>query len=270
MPPFAEVASPAEAASFAEEHGWPIVLKARHGGYDGRGVSVVSDRLELGGLFAAAPPGTGEPGNVGPHSRRYVAEAYLRLEHELAVLVARNDDGETAVYPVVETYQHDGICVELTVPATIDAALAARASELAVAVATHAGATGICAVELFCEPGGRLSVNELALRPHNSGHATIEACLTSQFHQHLRAVLGWPLGDPSLVVPAAAMVNLIGGPSPVDPVRRLAERDVGAAAVHLYGKALRPGRKVGHVTAVGATAADALGRARAAAEVLLG
>ena len=112
-------------------------------------------------------------------------------------------------------------------------------------------------------------MNEIALRPHNSGHATIEACLTSQFHQHLRAVLGWPLGDPSLVVPAAATVNLIGGNSAVDPVSRLAERTIDGAAVHLYGKAYRPGRKLGHVTAVGPSVAGALGLARQAAAALL-
>jgi 5-(carboxyamino)imidazole ribonucleotide synthase len=169
----------------------------------------------------------------------------------------------------VETHQQDGICVELVMPAPLPNDVATQATRLANDLAAYIGATGICAVELFCEAGGQLSVNEVALRPHNSGHATIEACLTSQFHQHLRAVLGWPLGDPSPIVPAAATVNLIGGASPVDPAARLAGRRIDGAAVHLYGKSYRPGRKLGHVTAVADSTDEALERAREAAGLLL-
>jgi 5-(carboxyamino)imidazole ribonucleotide synthase len=262
VPEFAEVASLAEASEFAERHGWPLVLKSPRGGYDGRGVSIVTGPSQLAASFATAGAG-GAP-------RSFLAERHLELERELAVVVARRPGGELAAYPVIETRQVDGICVELVMPAPLPGELAAEATRLAGAVAELAGVTGVCAVELFCEPGGGLSVNELAMRPHNSGHATIEACLTSQFHQHLRAVLDWPLGDPRLVVPAAAMVNLIAADGEIDLQRRLGEREVGAAAVHLYGKTARPGRKLGHVTSTGATAEEALGHARRAAAVLMG
>lgn len=270
VPPFGEVRDAPDARRFAEQYGWPIVLKAPRGGYDGRGVHVVTEPSQLGHFFPAAErTASGRPPGASRGKEVWLAEAYLRIERELAVLVARREDGASAVYPVVESHQRHGICVELVQPAPIPAALAQEATRLATDLAAGIGATGICAVELFCQPDGNLIVNECALRPHNSGHATIEACVTSQFHQHLRAVLDWPLGDTSLVVPAAAMVNLIGGEQPVDPAERLAERDLGAASVHLYGKTTRPGRKIGHVTALGATTSEALGRAREAAAALI-
>jgi 5-(carboxyamino)imidazole ribonucleotide synthase len=261
VPAFATVAGPAEVAAFAADHGLPVVLKARAGGYDGRGVIFVADPAEL-------PPDL-DWGN--PRSPAWLVEAHVDLVAELAVLVARRPSGAAVSYPVVETTQVDGICIEVVTPARVAPDLAQRAGRLARSIVEYVGAVGICAVELFVGGDGELLVNEVAFRPHNSGHVTIEANVTSQFHQHLRAVLDWPLGATGLITPAAAMVNLIGVGGQPDPGRRLplALAQEGAH-VHLYAKQSRPGRKIGHVTALAATAGQALGVARAARAALLG
>lgn len=244
---------------FAERWGWPIVVKSRRGGYDGRGVHVVDDLDSVRGLLASTPPGG------------WVVEVHVPIACELAVLVARRPSGWTAVYPVVETYQHDGMCRELVMPARVPADVADVATRLATSIADGIDATGVLAVELFFTTAGDLVVNELALRPHNSGHATIEAAVTSQFHNHLRGVLDWPLGSTEMVAPAAATVNVVGPLSGADPARHLAAGlSVPGASVHLYAKHARPGRKLGHVTALGADQAEALDTARAAARLLLG
>jgi len=254
VPAFAEVADVDAVRAFADEHGWPVVLKAQRGGYDGRGVLVVADVGELGD---ALPPGD------------WLVEEHLDLAIELAVVVARRPSGDHVTYPVVETVQQDGICRELVMPGRVDPDLADRAVRLATDIVVAVGGTGIVAVELFVTAGGDLLVNELAMRPHNSGHATIEASGTSQFHNHLRAVLDWPLGEVSMRAPVAAMVNVLGGPGG-DPIAPLLPEAlaVPGANVHLYGKQARPGRKIGHVTALGDDAHQALDRARAAAAVL--
>lgn len=259
VPAFRPVAGPADVAAFAAEHGWPVVLKARSGGYDGRGVLIAKGLEDLPEL-AWGPPG--EPA--------WLVEEHLDLAAELAVVVARRPAGQAVTYPVVRTTQVDGICRHLVAPAGLPARTEAEAARLAADLAGRIGATGICALELFVTADDRLLVNELALRPHNSGHATIEACVTSQFHNHLRAVLDWPLGATALVAPAAAMVNVITPDAGVDPAANLpAALAVDGAAVHLYAKAARPGRKVGHVTALGATPEAALATAQAAADILL-
>ncbi len=261
VPRFERAASAAEVRAFAASVGWPLVLKAPTGGYDGRGVFVRAGDEELDWFFD-------DPERAG---RLWLVEEHLRLERELAVIVARRPAGETLAYPLVETLQAGGICTRLVMPADVPDDVTAAALALGTAVAEEIGAVGICAVELFLETSGRLAVNECALRPHNSGHATIEACTTSQFHQHLRAVLDWPLGDPALVVPAAATVNLLGGDDAVDPALLLsAAETVPGTAVHLYAKVPRPGRKLGHVTAVAATTGEALRRAELAAARLGG
>jgi len=238
VPPFAHAHSSADAASFAAQHGWPLVAKAPRGGYDGRGV------FTLASPDAADHALPGQPDGL-------LLEPHLQIERELAVLIARSAAGEAVAYPVVQTVQHDAMCREILAPAPIAAGLAAQARELALAIADRIDATGILAVELFDTPDGLL-VNELALRPHNSGHYTIEGCATSQFEQHLRAVLGWPLGLPTLLAPAVATVNIIGPPDGSDPASRIAGAlAVPAAHVHLYGKTPRRGRKLGHVTVCG-------------------
>ena len=257
VPAFAAVASADDVAAFAAEHRWPVVCKARRGGYDGRGVAVVADAAAAAEVLARG----GE----------WMVEALVDIEVELAVVTARRPGGQRVTYPVVETVQQDGICVELLQPARVSDEVAAAATALGQQVADAVDGVGIVAVELFVDRAGRLTINELALRPHNSGHATIEAAVTSQFHNHLRAVLDWPLGDAALRVPAAAMVNLLGPPGE----DRIAEAlpsalEVPGAAVHLYGKASRPGRKIGHVTVTGDDLEVALAAAREAADRLVG
>ncbi len=255
VPPFAVLQSAAGAGALAAAHGgWPVVLKAARGGYDGRGVAVVADE-------AAAAAFAG--------SRTVVVEPLLPLERELAVLVARRPGGEAVVYPPVQTLQVDGICHELVAPAPVGADLADAAAALALRVADLCGAVGILAVELFVVDG-RLLVNEVAPRPHNSGHHTIEHAATSQFENHLRAVLDWPLGATTPRTPAAAMVNVLGN-GDVDPRDRLpAALARGPASVHLYAKGPRAGRKLGHVTALGDDPAEVRGRARRVAAALSG
>ena len=234
-----------------------MVLKAVTGGYDGRGVWICQTPAEAAGVIEV---------EAGP---RLIAEEYVAFERELAVLVARSPSGQAAVYPVVQTVQLDGICREVLAPAPrLAEARAVEAERLGLAIAAELGVTGLLAVELF-ETGDGLLVNELAMRPHNSGHWTIEGARTSQFEQHLRAVLDLPLGAPTLAAPGAVMVNVLGGEDP-DLRSRLTHvmaADPGVK-VHLYGKAVRPGRKVGHVTALGDDMAAVADRARRAASYL--
>jgi 5-(carboxyamino)imidazole ribonucleotide synthase len=257
VPLFCEVADPAGLLAAAEELGWPLMLKARRDGYDGRGNVVVSDPSQV----EAACATLGWPG------RALFAEALVEFERELAALVVCGVDGQAAEYPVVETRQDPTlhICREVLAPADVPDDVARNAAAIARGAVEAVGGVGAFGVELFLLPDRQVCINELAPRPHNSAHYTIEACWSSQFDNHVRAVLGLPLGDPGLCAPAAAMVNLLGtrtGPE-VDLAAALAEPH---AYVHLYGKAEnRPGRKMGHVTALGATAAEALEVARSAA-----
>jgi 5-(carboxyamino)imidazole ribonucleotide synthase len=243
---------------FAEANGWPIVIKAPRGGYDGRGVFQVNGPADLTSLPGLAT------------LDRWLLEAHVQIATELAVLVVRRPSGQSVTYPVVETIQRDGICHELVMPARVSADVATRASAIAVAIAEKIGATGVLAVELFLTRHGDLLVNELAARPHNSGHATIDASATSQFENHLRAVLDWPLGAPTQLVRAAATVNLLGPRQPVD-LSRTVPRSLNDPAVHihLYGKSFSPGRKLGHVTALSDDPDTALESARSAARTLL-
>ncbi len=262
VPPFAHARTAVDVAEFAAEHGWPVVVKAPRGGYDGRGVQIVSDAREAAAALAELP-GTRSGAPDGA-----LLEPALAIEQELAVQVARTDDGQMAVYPVVETVQRNAMLRELVCPARLDDARMLEALEIARAIVAHIGATGLVAVELFLTPDGLL-VNELALRPHNSGHHTIEACVTSQFEQHLRAVLDWPLGSTALRAPAAVTVNVLGPADGSDPATRLeAALAVTGAHVHLYGKSARPGRKLGHVTALGDDVASARALAWRATEIL--
>jgi 5-(carboxyamino)imidazole ribonucleotide synthase len=239
------------------EFGTPVVLKAARGGYDGKGVWVCDSLDEATALAERA----GVP---------LFAEEHVRFRRELAALVARSPYGQGAAYPIVETVQRDGICREVIAPAPgLDAELAERAQRLALSIADALGVTGLLAVELFETPDGLL-VNELAMRPHNSGHWTIEGARTSQFEQHLRAVLDLPLGDTTRTAPYVVMANVLGGDP--DVYRRYVHvmAHDPAVKVHLYGKEVRPGRKIGHVTALGDDPADVRERARKAAAYLSG
>ncbi len=257
VPRWAPVPAPAEVAAFAAEAGWPVVLKGIRGGYDGRGVWLVSTVDEARSVVDSGIP--------------LLVEERVPLRRELAVQVARSPFGQVAVYPVVQTVQQAGICVEVLAPAPgLPADLAVEAQELAVRIASALDVVGLLAVELF-ETDAGLVVNELAMRPHNAGHWTIEGARTSQFEQHLRAVLDYPLGATEPTAPAVAMANVLGGPaggmSLDERLHHLFAADPGAR-VHLYGKQVRPGRKIGHVTVPGADLADVRRRARRAARWL--
>jgi 5-(carboxyamino)imidazole ribonucleotide synthase len=244
---------PADGETGSPGTGWPVVVKAVRGGYDGRGVWVVSSVDEARSLVEG---GT-----------KLIVEERLELRRELAVLVARSPFGQVAAYPVVETVQRDGICVEVLAPAPdLPEERAIAAQQLAIRLATELGVVGLLAVELFDVGDSRqgLVVNELAMRPHNSGHWSIEGARTSQFEQHLRAVLDYPLGDTSPTAPAVVMANVLGGePGGIsidERLHHLFAADPGAK-VHLYGKQVRSGRKIGHVTVLG----DDMDRVRARA-----
>jgi phosphoribosylaminoimidazole carboxylase PurK protein len=264
-PRFAPVSSAADVAAFTEarprwEQPWPVVLKAVSGGYDGKGVWVCDSLAEAEEVLA--------------HGIPLLAEQFVPFTRELAALVARSPSGQGAAYPVVQTVQVDGICREVIAPAPgLPEEVAVRAEALALRIAAELGVYGLLAVELFELPGGELMVNELAMRPHNSGHWTIEGARTSQFEQHLRAVLDLPLG--SCQPPAGSftvMANLLGGTDPdvFDRYIHVMAADP-AVKVHFYGKEVRPGRKIGHVTIVagpGDDVAEVRLRARRAASYL--
>ena len=259
-----------ELTAFGDEVGWPLVLKATRGGYDGKGVWVVASDVDARPVLASGVS--------------LLAEEHVPIVRELAADVAHSPWGQGAAWPVVETVQANGICVEVLAPAPdLDPERADEAQRLALRIASELGVTGVLAVELFetteassrPENGysGRLLVNELAMRPHNSAHWTIEGARTSQFEQHLRAVLDYPLGATMTTAPVIVMANLLGGGDDVLP-KGIDERVHHCMArwpdvkIHLYGKGFRPGRKVGHVTALGDDLADVRGRARAAADYL--
>jgi 5-(carboxyamino)imidazole ribonucleotide synthase len=253
-PRFAPVATLAEVEAFAGGT-WPVVLKAVSGGYDGKGVWVCATAAEVAAVLA--------------HGIDLMAEEYVSFERELAVVAARSPHRQGAVYPVVETVQRDGICREVIAPAPgLTPGRRAAAQQLALLITRQLGVTGLLAVELF-ETRTGLLVNELAMRPHNTGHWTIDGARTSQFEQHLRAVLDLPLGSPAMTAPAAVMVNVLGGDDAdvYDRYIHVMAADP-AVKVHMYGKPVRPGRKIGHVTAVGEDPAELGDRARRAASYL--
>jgi 5-(carboxyamino)imidazole ribonucleotide synthase len=258
-PRFAPVRTRAEVEAFAGGT-WPVVLKAVSGGYDGRGVWVCESVAEASTVLA----------DMGlAHGIDLMAEEFVAFDRELAVVAARSPHRQGAVYPVVETVQRDGICREVIAPAPgLHPGRRAAAQQLALLIAKTLGVTGLLAVELF-ETRDRLLVNELAMRPHNTGHWTIEGARTSQFEQHLRAVLDLPLGSPAMTAPAAVMVNVLGGDDAdvYDRYIHVMAADP-AVKVHMYGKPVRPGRKIGHVTAVGQDPAELGDRARRAASYL--
>ena len=264
-----------ELADFAADVGGPVVLKTVRGGYDGKGVLVLSGGPGPGGPRPGGPESGGEAASWFAAARArgeaLLAEERVAFTRELAVLVARSPSGQAAVWPVVETVQVDGVCREVYAPAPgLAPQRATAAQRIALDIAGALDVTGVLAVEMFDTPGGAV-VNELAMRPHNSGHWTIDGAATSQFEQHLRAVLDLPLGDPRALAPHAVMVNVLGGDDPdlYPAYRHILARDPGIK-VHVYGKDVKPGRKIGHVTAIGDDLADLRDRARHAAGYLRG
>jgi 5-(carboxyamino)imidazole ribonucleotide synthase len=254
------VASPADVEAFATDvGGFPVVLKTTRGGYDGKGVWFVTSAEDCAEPFAVAA-------SAGV---QILAEERVDFRRELSALVVRAPSGQAAAYPVVASLQVDGICKEVVAPAPgLDPALAGQAQQLALMLAGELDVTGVLAVELFETTDGRVLVNELAMRPHNTGHWTQDGAETSQFENHLRAVLDLPLGSPTPRARWTVMVNILGGPHETgrlyDGYPHAMARDP-RLRVHLYGKDLRPGRKVGHVNAYGEDLDDCLERARHAA-----
>jgi 5-(carboxyamino)imidazole ribonucleotide synthase len=252
QPAWAEVRDQTELAGFLADSGGRAIVKTPRGGYDGHGVRAVRDASEAADWLADGP---------------LLAEELVVFRRELAQLVARRPSGELALWPLVETVQGGGVCREVFAPApgTTDT-VERMAAEIATGLARALDVTGVLAVELFETEDDRVLVNELAMRPHNSGHWTIDGAVTSQFEQHLRAVLDLPLGDPSARAPFSAMVNVLGGPADGNLDSRVPRlmQDQPTAKLHLYGKSPRPGRKIGHVTATSDDLDDAVFIARAA------
>lgn len=257
---FRAVESPDKIMEAATAFGWPLVLKRRKLGYDGKGNATIRSAADIAGAWD----------RLGGGSHALYVEQYCPFEQELAVMITRAIDGRSVAYPVVQTVQRDHICHTVQAPAALSAAEAKQAADIAMRAAAAIGGVGTIGVELFRLRDSSIVINEMAPRVHNSGHYTIEACLCSQFENHIRAILGWPLGSAALRAPAAAMVNLLGeGEGPALPTGLDAALAVPGAHLHLYGKdRAMKGRKMGHVTALGPTPAEALALAQRAARAM--
>jgi 5-(carboxyamino)imidazole ribonucleotide synthase len=264
LPAFRGVETPEDVLRAGADWGWPIVLKARRLSYDGYGNATVRGPEDVATAWA----------RLGAPERALYAEAWVPFRRELAVMAARSVSGVVETYPVVETVQaaEAQICRIVRAPADVTARVATLATSYARQAVEAVEAVGVVGVELFEREDGAILLNEIAPRPHNSGHYTIEGCAASQFENHLRAILDLPLGSPALVAPAVVMVNVLGErDAPVDPTPRgLPEAlAIPGAHVHLYGKRRsRPGRKMGHVTALGPDLATAEATATRAAELI--
>ncbi|MEU0507221.1 5-(carboxyamino)imidazole ribonucleotide synthase [Nocardia sp. NPDC005998] len=246
VPAFTSVTSVADAVRFGAEHDWRVVLKAVRGGYDGRGVWMPESAAEAETIVA----------DQLAHGVQLLAEAKVDLERELSAMVARSPFGQAATWPVVETVQRNGQCAVVIAPAPdLSDELATRAETLALNLASELGVVGAMAVELFETTDGAILINELAMRPHNSGHWGMDGACTDQFEQHLRAVLDYPLGDTRPLAPVTVMANILGAPEA--PTMSMDERlhhlfaRMPQAKVHLYGKSERPDRKIGHINVLG-------------------
>lgn len=251
--PYRKIDDPAGIIAFAGEHGWPVVLKSSKGGYDGYGNVTIHNETECDAAFR----------KLGGHEgRELLAEAFIPFTKELAVMVARNHLG-TCVYPCVETIQENHICRTVIAPAPIDADLRASACEMALAATEAIDGTGVFGFEFFLTENGEILLNESAPRPHNSGHYTMEACVTSQFENHVRMVTGLHPGSAGMRRPAAVMVNLLGLTTGKAVTRNTDElMATPDAHLHIYGKLLsKKGRKMGHITLLGDDINDTLKRA---------
>jgi 5-(carboxyamino)imidazole ribonucleotide synthase len=263
-PKWKAISTESELSEFIQEFGPEVIVKTPVGGYDGKGVRVVSNPAEVSDWL--------EPQKLSALGGQLLAEQKVAFTRELAQLCARNPSGEFAHFPAVETIQRNGVCSEVIAPApNLSEALIAKAAEIAKLIATSLGVTGNLAVELFETSSGELLVNELAMRPHNSGHFSIEGATTSQFEQHLRAVLDLPLGSTKLRSGYAVMANLLGRSDTEDFVANYpaALAKFPEAKFHSYGKSPRIGRKLGHITVLGEDYQAALAQATAARDAVL-
>lgn len=260
VPRFIDAPDRAAVAAAAKQFGWPLLLKKRRNGYDGKGNFT---------LRSAADIDSGWSQLNGETNALYVEE-FCPFDRELAIMLTRGQDGAIVAYPVVETMQRDHICHVVKAPAAVAPEIAARAADIARKAVEAVGCVGTMGVELFLTKGGDILINELAPRVHNSGHYTIEACVCSQFENHVRAVMGWPPGSPALRAPAAVMVNLLGAAKGSGAPHGLAQAlAIPGAHPHIYGKSVSaPGRKMGHVTALGKNLDEALASARRAADLI--
>lgn len=260
VPDFTAVGSPDELADFGNDHGWPVVLKARRFGYDGKGNATVRSADEVAQAWEALR---------GDKNPLYV-ESFCPFEMELATIVTRARNGDVAQYPVVETIQKDHICHVVRAPAQVSSEVSAEVERLGRKAVEAVDGLGSFGIEMFLAADGKVLINELAPRVHNSGHYSIEACTCSQFENHVRAVMGWPLGSTDLVAPAAVMVNLLGaGKGPGAPEGLDKALAISGAHVHVYGKTLsKPGRKMGHITALGSSVVEAEQTAKEAAALI--
>jgi 5-(carboxyamino)imidazole ribonucleotide synthase len=260
QPDWAAVSDQAALQEFLDAHGGRAVVKTPRGGYDGKGVRVVSAATEADDWFTALAEDAG--------GGALLVEELVDFTRELAQQVARRPSGEVRAYPLVATTQRDGVCAEVIAPAPrAGERLERTAAQIGVAVAEGLGVTGMLAVELFETSDERILINELAMRPHNSGHWTQDGAVTSQFEQHLRAVLDLPLGSTDAIAPWSVMINILGGPAEGGLTERFAPAMAAhpTAKIHTYGKDPRPGRKVGHVNVSGDDLDDVVYEGRAAA-----
>ena len=260
-PRWAHISTPDEMNHFVLQVGWPLVLKSARGGYDGKGVWIVNDEESAGVVIA----------DIKSHGQEVLAEECVPFTRELAAQIARNPKGESVAYPVVKSTQTDGICHEVIAPCPdLSAEQEKKAQGIALRIAALLNVTGMLAVEIF-DTGSEMLVNELAMRPHNSGHWSMDGAVTSQFENHLRAVLDLPLGGTNTLAPQAIMVNLLGGSREnlFEAFDHVLASDP-QIKIHHYGKASKPGRKIGHVNLIGENLEDLTQRAWSAANYLTG
>lgn len=257
LPNYEKVDNIQDCIDFGSKYGYPFVLKSRKYGYDGYGNETVDSESEIEKAH----------NNLTKNNKSgLLAESFVKFTKELAVMVARSKNGEIAVYPCVETIQRNHICHKVIAPAQISNQIADKAKQSAIKCVEAINGVGVFGIELFLEPDGNVLVNEIAPRPHNSGHYTIEGCYTSQYENAIRAINGLPLGNTDLVMGAACMINLLGERSgsgiPKNPDKMLQSK----AKLHLYDKTeSRVGRKMGHITAIATTTEEAIQIAETAA-----
>jgi len=260
IPAFNAVTTLKNISDFGESFGWPLVLKAQTDGYDGRGVWIINNFSEAKKIFST----------INEKPLKLMVEQFICIEKELAGLIARKANGEFVLYPIVETIQSEGICTQVIAPADISKTIRENAESLTKLVAEKISAVGIMALELFLSEG-KLLINEIATRPHNSGHFSIEGTSTSQFENHLRAVIDWPLGPAELIHPFAVMSNIIakGKANPKNEIGFSLSNISPHTKLHMYDKNPRSGRKIGHVTTTGSNLDETKARAVALASILM-